>query len=63
MLASPSVLGASGRPKWGLAILVRSHIGIIWSHEGGIVVPARVMRAIVDIPQWPPITVMCCVSI
>eukprot|EP00959_Pyramimonas_sp_CCMP1952_P121962 2549540-Pyramimonas_sp.AAC.1 len=45
MLASPSTFGAKGRPKWGVAILVRARIGLRWPFGGGVIVPSRIIKS------------------
>eukprot|EP00959_Pyramimonas_sp_CCMP1952_P201106 4205755-Pyramimonas_sp.AAC.1 len=58
MLASPSTVGAKGKPKLGVAVLVRSHIGLRWPVCGGVIVPSRAMKVVVDIPEWPRLSVV-----
>eukprot|EP00959_Pyramimonas_sp_CCMP1952_P437254 9154987-Pyramimonas_sp.AAC.1 len=60
MLSSPSVPGQAGQPQWGVAILVRKSLGLRWPTDGsGTIVPSRIIKAVVDIPAWPPLTVVC----
>ena len=61
MLCSPSTPGESGRPKAGVAVFVRTHIGLRWPADlPGVIAPGRVIHTIVDLPGWPPLNVISC---
>ena len=60
-LAAPSVKSEAGKAHLGAAIFVRGGIGIRWPAAGkGVVREGRIMKVMLDIPDWPPMAAGCC---
>eukprot|EP00959_Pyramimonas_sp_CCMP1952_P117096 2447570-Pyramimonas_sp.AAC.1 len=58
MLRSPSPAGESGRPRAGVGVFVRTHIGLRWPSDAPVIVAKeRIIHVIVDLPGWPPLHV------
>ena len=61
MLCTPSVACGNGQHSAGVAILARTSVGLRWPEHiaRGIVVPHRLIFAMIDLPGWPPILAGC----
>ena len=58
-LAAPSLTSRKGKVHLGSAVFVRAGVGVRWPKgQEEILVPGRVLKVMVDIPDWPPVAVI-----
>ena len=58
VLHSPAIPCQGNQSSCGVAVFARVHIGLRWpSASACILVPHRIIHVLVDVPQWPSLSI------